>query len=400
MRCAQAPAERGRFHFLFLSRMVGKFITLMDDDNNILMFVAGAVRRDNEVIELSMEDLFRGYEPTMRGEPIFQPEYKIREIPRSERGRQWKVEFRETPALTYMLGLLMPQATKWGTFSVSPFEGKRQDGGKFLGSNQENFLINQSWKLAYESGQIPESGGALLAPRLHAKAKPAIADCFPSAWRLAAQAMEVFGGMRLTGVEAKEGERSNYVGLRGSTIVSEFFQRENQQRDVVRTQHADRIKELRAGRNRPVEVPAEGVSLAAAIPPEQAASMDEKVVEATIAAVPGPMTAPVSRPAMPSHEDKVDAALSANPEPAEEQTAAEPVVEATIEHATEQEDTSPAPECPAEEEYQEPATVEASLPSIETTEPKTPKRRVTPTAVRYSRTKEGEPAVTAASPEE
>jgi hypothetical protein len=225
MRSSQAVGSlySERHYRRSLVNMTGQFLTLLDRDGKILLFVAGAVRgmvssKEDCVTALTTRQILEGIVGVSRGPggasrtKTYWPEPTESLLSGGAR-RPWKLDnhdedwsalsaedragrerrtvIREMPALTNVLFSSVPEAAQWGVFRVAVDPTKRWEKNKLNGNNVEMFLNPRSWA---EATAIPGSGGNDLSGRLAPKALE-YATRIPSAWRLATAAINLYGGV-------------------------------------------------------------------------------------------------------------------------------------------------------------------------------------------------------------
>lgn len=227
-------------HKRWLSNMYGAFLTLLDKENRILFFAAGALRRKvskttDEVVILTLNDLACGITGSGNSSAeAYQPEFNIIELTGAEKHRDFPLEIQECPLLSMVLGLQIPEAASWGILRVGPARDKMMNGFAPNGTNAELFLEPSSWKEAAESGAVPGSGSNDLIARLAPRALE-IAEQLPSAWTLAVSAAYLFGGMSVI---------PKATPIRSSVVVRDMIEAENSTRRAKKAE----IEAARAAR--------------------------------------------------------------------------------------------------------------------------------------------------------
>lgn len=186
-----------RWHQRFLPNMQGAYLTLLDDEKRILLFVMGALRvrtsdTTDTVFHLSTADVFRGMLGVGASAP-FQPEVQKIPLEGEERRRAWVLKLTEIPAFTNMLGIRIPEAAHWGVLTTGVDPTLRQQGVLPNGVNSEFQLMSSSWKAG---DRIPGSSVKDMSVRLAPRAAE-YAATIPSAWLLALTGAALFGGMKV-----------------------------------------------------------------------------------------------------------------------------------------------------------------------------------------------------------
>lgn len=182
----------GRYHQRFLPKMHGAFLTLLDKDGKILLFVAGALRRQvsktvDEVSSFCEADILRGVTGG------YQPEVTTIELSGENKWRDHPAIFREIPYLSLFLGGMIPEAVSWGILQVGPHATLKYKNGVPNGTNSEIHLDPRHWK--QKEGADTFGGGQDLTARLAPEAVD-YAKVVQSAWPLAVTATYLFGGMQ------------------------------------------------------------------------------------------------------------------------------------------------------------------------------------------------------------
>jgi hypothetical protein len=237
-----------------IRNMMGVFLTLLDANGKILMFLAGAFRSQrigagqecDEVLSIGTEDILRavsGIRPDgSRGEP-YRPTARVHLLENGEKS-PWRLDtmdydagggprrgiLREIPSLTSAVIAAVPEARRWGLFNVFPSPTKPFVRGLPNGMNSEFFLNPVTWR---ETEQLPNDGMSSFADRLAPNAIH-YANTLASAWHLATAAASLYGGM--TGFPppyegGKDGRtQQNSITLPGDPAVSAMLMREKQWR--------------------------------------------------------------------------------------------------------------------------------------------------------------------------